>query len=154
MPGANRISIHVPLAGDDGPCPCIGLSAKDISIHVPLAGDDSPAAPCCKTVRYFYPRPPCGGRPRYLSLSSSGMLFLSTSPLRGTTGQQVADGGGIEDFYPRPPCGGRPGAPCGAAGGWQRISIHVPLAGDDYAAGRENLRGGAISIHVPLAGDD
>ena len=57
-----------------------------ISIHVPLAGDDSaPQTPCMRRPN-FYPRPPCGGRRRSPSRASSDFLiFLSTSPLRGTT---------------------------------------------------------------------
>ncbi len=39
-----------------------------------------------RTLLYFYPRPPCGGRHRHLALTESSH----------------------EDFYPRPPCGGRP----------------------------------------------
>ena len=56
------ISIHVPLAGDDGICILIFASGI-ISIHVPLAGDDLPGAGTKFEVQ----------------------LFLSTSPLRGTT---------------------------------------------------------------------
>ena len=81
-----------------------------------------------------------------------GAVFLSTSPLRGTTGR----GGDV--------------------GGAEQISIHVPLAGDDRRRRRADgpdfgflstspLRGTTkwppsspaemrISIHVPLAGDD
>ena len=61
--GAPGISIHVPLAGDDHGGQRPELDAAEISIHVPLAGDDArcrSSAPGCR-------------------------LFLSTSPLRGTT---------------------------------------------------------------------
>ena len=81
----------------------------------------------------------------------------------------------MQNFYPRPPCGGRLITPT-AGSTTLRISIHVPLAGDD-SKGRRNaaalfgflstspLRGTTaadilrairrdISIHVPLAGDD
>ena len=58
------------------------------------------------------------------------VLFLSTSPLRGTT----AGAAGV--------------APV------SRISIHVPLAGDDAAERRCRDARKVISIHVPLAGYD
>ena len=56
----------------------------------------------------FYPRPPCGGRPSHLLiLHTLRSVFLSTSPLRGTTLL-------LDDWRER-----------------NDISIHVPLAGDD-----------------------
>ena len=123
-----------------------------ISIHVPLAGDDGPCVGVSQSGGYFYPRPPCGGRhslprPRHR----------------------------VRHFYPRPPCGGRRGG-IKTAAGRDRISIHVPLAGDDSSrqsatatptyfyprppCGGRQIRKSAynarkkISIHVPLAGDD
>ncbi len=56
----------------------------------------------------FYPRPPCGGRPKELGVSATTVQFLSTpSVWRATAGR---DNPRMEDdyFYPRPPCGGRP----------------------------------------------
>ena len=125
-----RISIHVPLAGDDRCRHPPTYSRQGISIHVPLAGDD---------VTHGH---------NLTSLSS----FLSTSPLRGTTGcfSKWQKGGGY--FYPRPPCGGRRYT----LAGWSPlmpISIHVPLAGDDNLR-LLHCRKSPISIHVPLAGDD
>ena len=102
--------------------------------------------------RYFYPRPPRGGRQQAQLLYTLIVAFLSTSPAWGTT-------------VPRCIC--RSGA---------GISIHVPRVGDDLAA-REHAgqnqhfyprppRGGRlprmrkraprmqISIHVPRVGDD
>ena len=55
------ISIHVPLAGDDG----LGNPVRynpPISIHVPLAGDDPTQCNFAPRSADFYPRPPCGGR--------------------------------------------------------------------------------------------
>ena len=237
-----NISIHVPLAGDDyfGPtdkfCCCIFLSTSplrgttykgwellyvgEISIHVPLAGDDSPAAPCCKTVHYFYPRPPCGGRPgqdsRLLRLhqdfypcppcggrrwrcrscpppchfyprppcggrrstSSSlsiSILFLSTSPLRGTTAGRLGVAHAVRDisihvplagddarpcgtrrwrryFYPRPPCGGRRLPMC-STGPEPAFLSTSPLRGTTRRCSAA-CAAVQISIHVPLAGDD
>ena len=147
-----KISIHVPLAGDDifGPLfslrrgkflstsPLRGTTGEQdrgnrlygISIHVPLAGDDPVLPAGGQRACHFYPRPPCGGRP---------ITFATPS---------VASA----DFYPRPPCGGRPGR-CAQAGARRDISIHVPLAGDDFGH-HPHVAVSNISIHVPLAGDD
>ena len=100
-----------------------------ISIHVPLAGDDRCWDGSSGGKRDFYPRPPCGGRPfddtilppQKVFLSTSPLRgttgrssshpfyikFLSTSPLRGTTGQDLPGWHLFRYFYPRPPCGGR-----------------------------------------------
>ena len=83
------------------------LPVVKISIHVPLAGDD----------------------PAFVSPLHDRDIFLSTSPLRGTT------------------------KPIGDSESRITISIHVPLAGDDFIAVIIK-RSKAISIHVPLAGDD
>ena len=125
-----EISIHVPLAGDDGDAVLRNIAEALISIHVPLAGDDRRPWPGPSPRRYFYPRPPCGGRRRNTSRAWS----------RWT------------DFYPRPPCGGRRDD-VGLFVEAERISIHVPLAGDD-ASHTSASASHCISIHVPLAGDD
>ena len=172
-----QISIHVPLAGDD----LLGVGflprGHEISIHVPLAGDDH--RPCSVVLHggHFYPRPPCGGRREIPSNAPVTVsLFLSTSPLRGTTDRRPGKGRHQPHFYPRPPCGGRPGAttprsparsaflstsPLRGTTGYRlrwsyndQISIHVPLAGDDVRRRVRMGRSDRISIHVPLAGDD
>ena len=128
------ISIHVPLAGDDP------------RFHYPLDAfaDFYPRPPCGGRLAAalsglfaddFYPRPPCGGRRDGPHHRLEGLkIFLSTSPLRGTTGLNEVLFSAILYFYPRPPCGGRPprketSMPDGT------ISIHVPLAGDDLYHG-------------------
>ena len=86
------------------------------------------------------------------TLNTSQRLFLSTSPLRGTTLSLLTSSAGLpisihvplagDDARPVPTMIAQPG-----------ISIHVPLAGDDPVA--QALIGVfTISIHVPLAGDD
>ena len=168
------ISIHVPLAGDDQ-CYRFRLHSQSISIHAPLAGDDYRR--CCRlpAMRDFYPRHPCGGRPRAWAVPQNPAKFLSTSPLRGTTTVVPSHSYSPPYFYPRPPCGGRPVIPVKAKFDVD-ISIHVPLAGDDswtcsfdsrqqIFLSTSPLRGTThkcakstkahnISIHVPLAGDD
>ena len=78
-----------------------------ISIHVPLAGDDRRKRTAATWVLHFYPRPPCGGRLVLSATQPGSFVFLSTSPLRGTTTVR------------------RSNIPSAC------ISIHVPLAGDD-----------------------
>ena len=123
-----KISIHVPLAGDDLDKFTFWLVSSQISIHVPLAGDD-PIFLCSRSRQTdFYPRPPCGGRPAALVLHKLD-----------------------KNFYPRPPCGGRPGQ------GWAtradiNISIHVPLAGDDFALACASKVASAFLSTSPLRG--
>ena len=154
-PAVFKISIHVPLAGDDHQMHDARQPTGQISIHVPLAGDDSrgqtsaplsmeflstsPLRGTTQKVRnqesnplYFYPRPPCGGRRSTDRLFSPVTVFLSTSPLRGTTYLRGSYKHIKTDFYPRPPCGGRHEFQF-LSGVFNVISIHVPLAGDDLA---------------------
>ena len=79
-----EISIHVPLAGDDAFVSVV-FGVLDISIHVPLAGDDTARSGLRKVGLHFYPRPPCGGRQIVGKEVVISDIFLSTSPLRGTT---------------------------------------------------------------------
>ena len=125
-----KISTHVPLAGYDASLELDNPPPPLISIHVPLAGDDYQQACISCMGQYFYPRPPCGGRPLPAGTTLRQFLFLSTSPLRGTTVVEVCEqivtlisihvplagddvdkhheGDELFHFYPRPPCGGRP----------------------------------------------
>ena len=68
----------------------------------------TPACPLpCQALLYFYPRSPCGARPRL------GVLFRVV----------------VVNFYPRSPCGERP---LPAYHGWATsISIHALLAESD-----------------------
>ena len=60
--------------------------AGKISIHVPREGDDQGPKKKKRWLKwYFYPRPPRGGRPSRASAGPSPTQFLSTSPARGTT---------------------------------------------------------------------
>ena len=124
--------------------------------------------------KHFYPRPPCGGRPGvraawccgYLFLSTSPLrgttscekstvsmfAFLSTSPLRGTTASCSGQGLCRRYFYPRPPCGGRPWI-ARRRSGRTHFYPRPPCGGRRTAPTTDFLRQ-IISIHVPLAGDD
>ena len=92
--GGTAISIHVPRMGDDRGN-LVFVPVDHISIHVPRMGDDF-----CHH---------CEGR--------DDLIFLSTSPVWGTT---VVGDDGFRQF---------------------RISIHVPRMGDDAGkCGRQNRR--------------
>ena len=100
-----------------------------ISIHALREEGDGPSRSFLPGCRYFYPRPPRGGRRGSLTAFLSLFIFLSTPSARRATPDI---GGGIQDFtisihalreegdppqfplllsffdfYPRPPRGGR-----------------------------------------------
>ena len=100
------ISIHVPLAGDDG-VGAVGAGAGGISIHVPLAGDDAVVVLLAVADGLFLSTSPLRGTTGRSSSHPFYIKFLSTSPLRGTTGQDLPGWHLFRYFYPRPPCGGR-----------------------------------------------
>ena len=126
---AKRISIHVPLAGDDKWPPSSPAELR-ISIHVPLAGDDCGSSSWTRKRKYFYPRPPCGGRPGQYKNWRKPKEFLSTSPLRGTTRVFGGRGPWGGEFLSTSPLRGTTSSQAGLHGNLE-ISIHVPLAGDD-----------------------
>ena len=82
-----------------------------------------------------------------------GHQFLSTSPVWGTTqvSARRSPPGGY--FYPRPPYGGRLNV-VRAQVKCLPISIHVPRMGDDMTARCLLSVPITISIHVPRMGDD
>ena len=81
-----------------------------MSIHAPRVGGDSLRINEIFQIRYFNPRPPCGGR-RFA-------LYSAWETQRY--------------FNPRPPCGGRLMVQMRATGRMV-ISIHAPrVGGDDY----------------------
>ena len=79
-----------------------------ISIHALREEGDLRIPACGSGCRYFYPRPPRGGRPCALPLLSPS-LPISIHALREegdprqTTSRKL-----VGNFYPRPPRGGRP----------------------------------------------
>ena len=124
-----RISIHVLREEDDGITPAQDargyqfLSTSSarrttdafvndktnakISIHVLREEDDRSRWGLPPRLRYFYPRPPRGGRHGSICGALGQWRFLSTSSARRTTQRQTAHPGRNADFYPRPPRGGR-----------------------------------------------
>ena len=140
-----------------------------ISIHALRGEGDATARIGSVSSYYFYPRPPWGGRLEGLACADSWTIFLSTPSVGRATGQQVADGGGVENFYPRPPWGGRrqthadkirtseyfyPRPPWGGRRRCGRyrplpawISIHA-LRGEGDPADQQGARLLPISIHA------
>ena len=60
------------------------------------------------SARYFYPRPPRGGRRFKKIFVAAIFVFLSTPSARRATDQLTGTDAGRHYFYPRPPRGGRP----------------------------------------------
>ena len=80
----------------------------DISIHaLREEGDLKPLQNDFKIFRYFYPRPPRGGRLCTGQTGETLVLFLSTPSARRATSEHGLDATGRRNFYPRPPRGGR-----------------------------------------------
>ena len=125
------ISIHALLAESDTKALFNPIQYISISIHALLAESDYLFLICvARTLTYFYPRSPCGERPR-----------CTARPLARSS-----------YFYPRSPCGERryPAGRCTHPAG---ISIHALLAESDSRADRPRA-GGQISIHALLAESD
>ena len=123
-----------------------------ISIHALLAESDSARGAALPCGSYFYPRSPCGERPRRWPLRSVRMDFYPRSPC----GERLTHRGAKlrrEYFYPRSPCGERqivprittpkhnfyPRSPCGERLHQLHnllvvkiISIHALLAESDH----------------------
>ena len=103
-----EISIHALREEGDGAADLIEAVQNDISIHA-LREEGDPLLPVyCIGKKYFYPRPPRGGRlllceisARLRSISIHALREEGDSP-ETWTGRQ------LNDFYPRPPRGGRP----------------------------------------------
>ena len=84
-----------------------GHISGDISIHALLAESDNGNLGRHRGDNDFYPRSPCGERPRRTADSITYTPFLSTLSLRRATWPPVRDIIQWEDFYPRSPCGER-----------------------------------------------
>ena len=169
-----NISIHVPREGDDILKQFAGVGKMEFLSTSPARGTTCRACTPGILRRYFYPRPPRGGR-RSLDTSPYFAQLISIHvPREGDDCGTEVPPDPPDNFYPRPPRGGRPPpsrspkprmaflstSPArgttrqGVGAGTRRgISIHVPREGDDqHAIGWVvHVR---ISIHVPREGDD
>ena len=117
------------MRGATAPPPCVG-TPQQISIHAPHAGRDRSELRHSQRAKYFNPRAPCGARPLYTYFFAPIVLFQSTRPMRGATGNSepvgpetvisihaphagrdppaVSARSRTMDFNPRAPCGARP----------------------------------------------
>ena len=62
-----------------------GANSRKISIHALLAESDRGPGRSVSDKYYFYPRSPCGERPKELTLAAKNAVFLSTLSLRRAT---------------------------------------------------------------------
>ena len=119
--------------GRAGQCP----DGADISIHALREEGDAPARPPPASGRYFYPRPPRGGRRSSCSAPWRVLChFYPRSPRGGRPPHVRPLWKCPKYFYPRPPRGGRPEAEP-ARSAERRISIHaLREEGDPSVPGR------------------
>ena len=101
-----------------------------ISIHVPRVGDDRVYREYGADRVNFYPRPPCGGRLEFAGGVRNGVVFLSTSPVWGTTSRLEFTLSYRLKFLSTSPVWGTTHVYCTNTSG-PAISIHVPRVGDD-----------------------
>ena len=78
-----------------------------ISIHALREEGDAPLLEPPEVKKYFYPRPPRGGRLRAAGQHRQHHIFLSTPSARRATAAATATTATSTHFYPRPPRGGR-----------------------------------------------
>ena len=106
--GAFEISIHALREEGDRACRSCCCCSPDISIHALREEGDAYRCRYCRTHRYFYPRPPRGGR--LCNAWSHGVAIgISIHALREEGDEPVfCCYRRRQDFYPRPPRGGRP----------------------------------------------
>ena len=102
----NRISIHALLAESD-PSKTRRLTNLMISIHALLAESDRYSLRHSAQSGYFYPRSPCGERPRIFLDLTFHKNFYPRSPCGERPRVVTAFWGSVDNFYPRSPCGER-----------------------------------------------
>ena len=141
-----KISIHALREEGDPLYPACGSRSSKISIHALREEGDTYRWSALKKPRYFYPRPPRGGRHILQSYPQKTALFLSTPSARRATRIENKPVWRSHNFYPRPPRGGRPQKHV-QMGVKRVISIHaLREEGDDEPEGLTNKK--TISIHA------
>ena len=125
----NRISIHALLAESD-PSKTRRLTNLMISIHALLAESDRYSLRHSAQSGYFYPRSPCGERPRIFLDLTFHKNFYPRSPCGERPRVVTAFWGSVDNFYPRSPCGERQ-VVVPAPAVMVPISIHALLAESD-----------------------
>ena len=104
------------------------------------------------TFYYFYPRSPCGERPRLASIFSDGAKISIHALLAESDESQQLFERPTRDFYPRSPCGERPFSMYGALPAkifLSTLSLRRATVSDIYKVSEV-----AISIHALLAESD
>ena len=100
----SRISIHALREEGDTP----NLKQKKLTYDIyQLPQREGRRHRKQRAVRYFYPRPPRGGRRVYNQISNNAAIFLSTPSARRATPLPLRKYRCVRHFYPRPPRGGR-----------------------------------------------
>ena len=102
---------------------CLSRRFK-ISIHALREEGDGWRTTPARPQRYFYPRPPRGGRRDAARSAKAFYIFLSTPSARRATPRTRQGSCPLLYFYPRPPRGGRPQSLCSQDVPC-RISIHA-----------------------------
>ena len=124
----------------------------DISIHVPRVGDDRLGRSWSIGCSLFLSTSPVWGTTQARPPDGAQIkAFLSTSPVWGTTVFVVKKSVERRNFYPRPPCGGRRPL-CLELQRRQVISIHVPRVGDDLGCARHHAGAGRFLSTSPVWG--
>ena len=95
--------------------------------------------------RYFYPRPPRGGRPGTSFFSIMLREFLSTPSARRATWRNHRKGWDRIYFYPRPPRGGRPCCPGVVANSIKYFYPRPPRGGRHAEMRNLRIRTGFLS---------
>ena len=103
----SSISIHALLAESDEQAENRAFAASVISIHALLAESDILSYSEVIAEINFYPRSPCGERPRRTYHRDEDQEFLSTLSLRRATRIPQRNKFQNGHFYPRSPCGER-----------------------------------------------
>ena len=86
-----KISIHALREEGDPLYPACGSRSSKISIHALREEGDTYRWSALKKPRYFYPRPPRGGRHILQSYPQKTALFLSTPSARRATQRHIGD---------------------------------------------------------------
>ena len=96
----------------------------------------------------FYPRPPCGGRhcPRTAPIHP-GDAFLSTPSVWRATFVVNVSVNSRRNFYPRPPCGGRPSRMCSEPT-CEAYFYPRPPCGGRHGIAQDGVGRNCISIHA------
>ena len=129
--GVTEISIHALLAESDFRKSCEGISYFQFLSTLSLRRATTIYARIAYTVPHFYPRSPCGERPKMIVSQVRGRAISIHALLAESDDVSLIYTNRRQDFYPRSPCGERRrgGDSCYLD---NIISIHALLAESDH----------------------